>query len=163
MKWTIPLIGLLMISFSDCEKGSEPEPVPVVAERISGPEADVSAILAAGENMLEALRQEDLDRLREGFSGDAVIIPQGHPVLRGKAAIRVFYRAQFDEYDIQEFGPSIDELVVCGSWAFSRGTGVFLAKSTKHDETIHGFTRGMEIWNQQDDGSWKVARAVGNR
>ncbi len=135
----------------------------IVSEAISGPPEDISAIRQTATRMVEALERQDVDALMEGFSEDVVIIPQGEPILKGKAAVRVFYRGQFEHYRLKAFGPSLDELVICGEWAFSRGTGASLVKSSENGRTVRAFNRGLEIWRKQPDGSWKIARAMGNR
>ena len=163
------LPAILALSFlavsllTACEIVPQEKPIVIVAERISGPEADVAAIEQAADRLLAAAKRGDVDAMMEEFSDDSVIIPPGLPVMRGKEAIRVFYRTQFAEFELQDIGPSQDELVVCGDWAFSRGTVAIVGNYKGHDESVKVFNRGLEIWKKHSDGSWKIARAIGNR
>jgi ketosteroid isomerase-like protein len=165
MRFHLILTSLLYASSlpSACEPVTQQETKIVVVDRVVGPEIEIAAIRATAEKMVAALKQGDVDALVVGFTDDAVIIPPGHPVLRGKDAIRVFYRSQLDQFELLDFAPSLDELVIAGDWAFSRGTSVVVGMLRDHDESITMFNRGMEIWEKQADGSWKMARAVGNR
>lgn len=138
-------------------------PKVVVAERVQGPEADVDAIREVGESILNSLKEGDVDAAMNGFADDVILVPQGHPVVRGKDQVRLFYKTQLETYDLRDFAPALEELVVSGDWAFSRGTSIVVVNPKGHDDTIKVINRGMEIWMRQPDGTWKLSRGIGNQ
>ncbi|UCF38068.1 MAG: nuclear transport factor 2 family protein [Acidobacteriota bacterium] len=162
----VPLLFLASVP-SGCETGSEVEgrePSVIVIDQFIGPEEELSLLRAAGDKLVEAFLKEDLDVLMEGFTEDAVLIPEGQPILKGKGAIRVHYRTVFDEFEVLEFGPTLDEAIIVGDWAYTRGTASILAcRDNSHDDDhrFRQFSRGMEIWRKQGD-TWLIARAIGN-
>lgn len=156
------LLGVLT-SVSCLPKDQEEPPRLVIADQISGPENDVELILATAAQIVRGFREGDLDAVMDAISEDIILIPPSLPILKGKAQVRLFYRTQLEKIRLLEFAPSLDELVVCGDWAFSRGTAALVAHTDESDHPVQVFNRGLEIWKRQEDGSWKLTRAIGNR
>lgn len=150
--------------FSRSQETREGTPTVMAFDSVSGPEADVQAIKEASDKLLQAFKDQDLETVIAGMTDDIVLIPQGAPIVKGKEAVRVFYRSQFDEYRVVDIGPSLDELVVNGDWAFTRGTAAVLVRprNNEHDHDIKVYDRGLEIWKRSPDGQWLLARATGN-
>jgi uncharacterized protein (TIGR02246 family) len=153
----------ILLFFLACEPDSEDLTTKPLPDVNVGPEADLKAIASTGQRLLEAAKAEDIDALLACFTDDVVLIPMGHPVVKGKPAIRVFYKSMFEEYDLEDIGPSLDEVVVMGEWAFSRETTSIVAVHKNHDDKLKVFNRGIAIWKRDTDGEWKLARAIGNR
>jgi len=161
---TMLFLVALVPSCTAFEKADgKPVPVIVLADTISGPEADVNAIVKTGTMILDALRRGDVDSAMDGFADDIVLIPAGHPIIKGKGQVRLFYKTQLEKVDLQDFAPAMDELVVSGDWAFSRGNSIVVVRLKGHDDNIKVVNRGMEIWKKLPNGSWKVARGIGNQ
>ena len=163
MKPVILTLCMGLFVTGPCEYGSQQESSLPMNDLITGPEAEIAGIQETGDRAINALRERDLDTLVSCFSEDAVLIPMGHPVIRGRAAIRTFYSEEFSNFVLDDIGPSMEEVVVSGDWAFTRGSAIVVGHWKKNNDKIRVFNRGMEIWNKGNDGTWRIARAIGNR
>jgi ketosteroid isomerase-like protein len=89
------------------------------------------------------------------WSDDAIVIPQGQPVIQGKAAIRAFVTASlripgFRIHWVSEkptFSPD-------GRLAYMQGTNAMTVPGANGElVTIAG--RGITIWRLEPDGQWR--------
>jgi ketosteroid isomerase-like protein len=98
---------------------------------------------------------KDVEGIVSYWSDDAIVIPQGQPVLQGKAAIRAFVTASlripgFRIHWVSEkptFSPD-------GRLAYMRGTNSMTVPGANGElVTIAG--RGITIWRLEPDGQWR--------
>jgi uncharacterized protein (TIGR02246 family) len=122
-------------------------------------EESVRRALAA---FTEAVNRADYEAVLEMVTDDAVFWTANYPALSGKAAIRAAY-AGLAAYRVhQEF--EIEELQVCGDWAFVRGyeDSTLDPKDGKGERLEIRRRRAISILRRQADGTWKTARGMTN-
>lgn len=123
--------------------------------------AAVAAIAACEEQWLRAFHAADVDALVGLHAGDAVLMPDGEPIVSGSEAIRAWFEAGFAR-EVTRQTIDNDEIVVSGGWAFMRGhwTLTIAPRGGGPARRLQG--KHLVIWQRQDDGSWKVARDIWN-
>ena len=124
-------------------------------------EADIEAIKITHVEFDAALKAGDLDSWVSLFTEDAVQMPPNMPALVGKDAIRDFFQSFFEQKDF-EGGGLIEEVVVCGDWAFVRGTYAFTITTKAGGEPIRDSGKWVAFNKRQPDGSWKYHRMIYN-
>jgi len=142
-----------------CER--QPQPSNVGAGDEPNVEADTAAIRAVWkEQEMVAYNNGDVDVCAD-TTADGVFIPENSPPIVGQSAIRSYCRSLFDE-NVFDVNPIIDELVVQGDWAFAVGTwrGRVRPKGGGDWTEIENGT--IAIYRRQDNGAWKLARAIWN-
>jgi len=107
---------------------------------------------------LRAFEAKDADALADLYDENAILIPPDRDPIRGKVAIRRFYReftAKPERLEDEEFTPLALDL--CGDFAIdvSAFTGHMQA-ADKPREEFHG--KNLVVWRRQPDGSWKYYR-----
>ena len=148
----IPLVILLCFTFS-CQKQAE-ETKPTVDI-----EADIEALKSITDKVMKAFNEGDLESFMTTITDDAVFMPPGEPVIIGKEAIRNWYNFDKIGFDVTI---SVDEIEVCGDWAFLRATWIGTQTQKESDETTEFKATDMSIHRRQPDGSWKTSHAIWN-
>jgi len=136
------------------------EQADVVAE---GPDetADLDAIHALLEQVAQADMSGDVEGLIAHYTDDVVSMPPDLPAMAGKDALRAYYQEAFSQLSIEALEMTPEETHVAGDWAFSRG---------KFEETVVPSAgdpfdvvgKFLFIFRREADGSWKIARLIGN-
>ncbi|HXF77587.1 MAG TPA: DUF4440 domain-containing protein [Usitatibacter sp.] len=105
---------------------------------------------------------KDVERIVSYWSDDAVVIPQGQPVVEGKAAIRAFVTSSlqipgFKIHWVSEkvtFSPD-------GKLAYMRGRNTMTVPGANGASvTLAG--RGVTIWRLEPDGQWRCVVDIWN-
>ena len=125
-------------------------------------EADERAVRAAIGSFLDAVNRQDFEAVLAMVTDDAVFWTADAPALEGKAAIRAAYAGLAPYHFHQEF--RIEELQVCGEWAFVRGYEDFVLepKDGKGSRLEMKGRRAISILRRDADGVWKTARGMTN-
>lgn len=118
--------------------------------------AEEAAIMKA-DSTWSALASElkDVDRTVSYWSDDAVLIPPGQPIIKGKEALRKFVE---DSKNIPGFSISWKSSEVHfspdGKLAYMYGENLMsMNDSTGNKISIPG--RGYTVWRKETDGNWK--------
>jgi uncharacterized protein (TIGR02246 family) len=123
--------------------------------------ADKEAIRALLKEASAAHRAGDAERWTAVFTNDAVIMAPNQPAVSGRAAVLRFGQERFKKFtSTAEIKPV--EIEVCGDWAFARTavSGTFTPKDG--GPPIELDLKEIAIYRRQPDGTWKVARLIGN-
>jgi ketosteroid isomerase-like protein len=126
--------------------------------------ADESAIRAVVADFIEAYNQGDWDRMQHVLADDVVDMSGGSVTRVGQAA-RAFFRSRVEAAHARNrptLSVTIDELQVCGDWAFDRGSLVVELKPRDGGEVTHIRQRFLEIWKRNAGGRWQVCRIMDN-
>ena len=105
---------------------------------------------------------KEVDKILSYWAEDAVVIPPGQPVVRGKEALRKFVEESFK---IPGFGISWKssdvKLSPDGKLAYLYAENM----TTMNDSTGNKISmpgRGYSIWRKERDGSWKCVVDIFN-
>ena len=124
---------------------------------------DIEVINKNRESLFRGFNATDLDAFTKWMADDIVVMGQGGPpALVGEAAVRSSYKEFFDNGPfIPNLTLSSDEVVVCGDWAFDRGTWVVVRtyKRAARQEVLKSCY--IMIWCRQTR-TWKLARIIWN-
>lgn len=126
-------------------------------------EADKAAIMKA-DSTWSALSAEgkDVDKILSYWSEDAVVIPPGQPVVKGKEALRKFVEESFKIPGFSISWKSSDlQFSPDGKLAYMYGENLTQVNdSTGNKISMPG--RGYSIWRKETDGSWKCVVDIFN-
>ncbi|MCK4941914.1 nuclear transport factor 2 family protein [candidate division WOR-3 bacterium] len=130
--------------------------------RESTREEDMVQIKKFLETAGEAVNQGDVEAEVSRFTEDGIYMWPGAPAIEGQEALREWFERRFAKVEAH-IDSRTEEIVVCGDWAFERGTSVvnIRQKDSNHFETVRG--KYINILRRQPDGSWKIARRIRNR
>jgi ketosteroid isomerase-like protein len=141
--------------------------VAAVALPIARP--TVSASPKASAEMLKQLEAEFMkaaaDKGSQGYmsyyADDSVEVPNGAPLIQGKAEIAKGMGFLDDKNNRLLWTPIGADISVSGDLGYTYGTFEFHAKD-KDGKPIVQYGKYTSIWKLQKDGSWKVVLDMGN-
>jgi uncharacterized protein (TIGR02246 family) len=147
---SVVLLGLVVASVA-CQ--------PVAQEAGALSDADVAAIQAVVDALIEADLAGDWDAVAALFADDAVFMMPDRPALEGKAA----WRAMVDEMQPTIHAVTVDvaEMEGRGDLAYIRGT---YSETLSFGENEPFDLEGKFVWilEKQSDGSWLVSVGISN-
>ena len=132
------------------------------AEETPSTEADVEAIKELREEYNAAVEAGDVARVISLFADEAVLMPPNEPPATGKEATRSWYETLFEQFNVEPFTSSAEEVEVTDDWAFDRGTYSITLTPKAGGEPAEDSGKFIAIFQRQTDGSWKVARGIWN-
>ena len=105
---------------------------------------------------------KDVERIVSYWSDDAIVIPQGQPIVEGKAAIRAFVQSSlqipgFKIHWVSEgpvFSPD-------GKLAYMRGRNTMTVPGA-NGALVTLVGRGITIWRLEPDGQWRCVVDIWN-
>ncbi len=124
------------------------------------PAADSTAVVAAMDAYVAALRGNDAATVSALWTDDAVYAALQTPTIRGHAAMDSLVRSHLSTMRITEITVRTEETAVGGDLAVQWGSYSEVVQAQQGaPQPIRG--RFMFVWRRQADGSWKVARGIG--
>ncbi len=106
--------------------------------------------------------EHDIDGAIQFYANDAILIPRGQKVVKGKKEILAVIRKSMDQVQFKDI--TVDVVHVEGNnnmlYAANLFTWTFKDVSTGEDVTIPG--KGVHVWTRQQDGSWKILLDLNN-
>ena len=131
----------------------------------TSPHSDLALIEALHEADVRASKAGDYRTLRSIMSDDAVVLPPGGRLIRGREALdRSFAAMSATESptEVLEYRFDWQEIRVLGDYAFEWGY-IHGKERHKTSGTISSeLYQVMRILQRQPDGSWKVHRTIWN-
>ena len=105
---------------------------------------------------------KDVERTASYWSDDALIVPEGQPIVEGKAAIRAFVTESFKtpgfsihwKSEKVTFSPD-------GKLAYMRGTSTTTVPGPS-GTTVALPGRGITVWRLEPDGQWRCVVDIWN-
>lgn len=122
---------------------------------------DIQAIKKLAADWRSGWLAGDVEALLSLYGDDAVLMPQGHPAIRGKDAIRPLYEAALKEVTIKSEGTLMD-IETSGDWGYFWSTYKLTATPKSGGETIESEGKSLFIVKRQPDGAWKITRLIDN-
>lgn len=114
---------------------------------------------------MKASKERDHLTLRTLMSDDAVVLPPGGRLIRGRAALDKSFAAMQGApvmSDVLEYRFDWHEVQVCGEYAFEWGYIVGQEQDRATGKVTAETYHVMRILQRQADGSWKVHRTIWN-
>ena len=129
----------------------------------------VSASPKATADMLKRLEGEFMKAAAEKgskgymsyYAEDSVEVPNGAPLIQGKAEIAKGMGFLDDKNNRLTWTPVGADISASGDLGYTYGNYEFLAKD-KDGKPVVQYGKYTSIWKQQKDGSWKVVLDMGN-
>ena len=123
--------------------------------------ADITAVHGVLEEATAAHAAGDSIRIAGLFADDAIIMPDDLPTVTGRAEVLSSFGSLFRDFNSTARIEPV-ETRMAGDWAFvlTRVSGTLVPKTGGPTIELRG--REIAILRRQDDGSWKVARLIGN-
>jgi ketosteroid isomerase-like protein len=104
----------------------------------------------------------DVEKIVSYWSDDAVVIPQGQPIVQGKAAIRAFVTSslQIPGFKIHWMSDSV-AFSPDGKLAYMRSTNAMTVPGPDGKPiTLPG--RAVTVWRLEPDGQWRCVMDIWN-
>jgi uncharacterized protein (TIGR02246 family) len=120
---------------------------------------DRTAVEAAADRYLAAMRDGDWALVAQSFAEDAVRIPPHEEPHRGRAAIEAWLGGieELRSYDLTR-----DALDGADGIAYIRGRYEITLRPAGAPGPISDEGDFLEVWRKDSDGSWRVAEAIWN-
>lgn len=118
-------------------------------------------VVAAFEAMLSAAEAGDVEGYLAGITDDAVMMYSGQPSVVGKKAVEPFIVEFFEQYAFKCDPWQSDEIVVLGTWAFHRYSGIATLRPKGGGEPVVLDRKYIDIL-RLEDGSWKISHHIFN-
>jgi len=125
------------------------------------PSVEVGAIEQLMQEWHAGWQNSDIEALLALFTDDAVLMPQGQPVVKGKAAIRSLYETFFNSYTVKG-ECQLQEVEVSGDLGYFWVNYTLTATSKMQGESIKDDSKSVFIVRRQPDKAWKIARLMDN-
>ena len=117
------------------------------------PEADVAAVLAAVQELEDALNDPDPTAWTDHYTDDAIFLGHGRPALVGRDAL----------LDYAETMPPLSSLRIEPSDTDGSGdVATVVATVTAELDGTPARIRSLLVWRREADGRWRVAREMLN-
>ena len=124
---------------------------------------DLAKIQELDERDIAASKAQDYATLIELWDKDAIVIPPDQEPIIGIDNIEKWLNQSSEiEYDVTEYEHSFEERKIIGDWAFEWGSYSSVAVPKDGGESITSSGKLLRILKRQQDGEWKVARAIWN-
>ena len=146
--------------------------VPLGSQKRLAPKPPQAATVAQDREGIQALQKRgvaasmafDVNALLDLWTDDAVLLPPRHEPIVGKAALRRFFeekKEQYGTYDMLAYNEEWNEVMVVREYAYQWGTVSFRMRPPTGSE-IGGAIHAVRILKREEDGYWRVARAIWN-
>jgi uncharacterized protein (TIGR02246 family) len=126
---------------------------------------DLRAIEELHRRDCAASRGGDFATLRSLMSDDAVVMPPGGRVRRGRAELDESFERMAEgmgAVEVLEYELDFEEVKVLGDYAFEWGTIRGAMRAKGGEEVERSTYKLMRILQKQRDGTWKVHRTIWN-
>lgn len=143
----LPILLLSLLIATGCNRFDQKE----------NAEKDVESIKELQHTYLNAVRSGDLDQFMSVWADDAIRLESDFNYIIGKEKIREHFKPLFDLYNIKItlYGDIVHK--IDGDLAYSHSNFLVSQNPKDADTVIHIDFKFLEIYERQDDGTWKIA------
>ncbi len=122
---------------------------------------DIEAIKQVAEAWRSGWLAGDADLLLSLYADEPVLMPQDHPAVAGKSAIRPLYEAVLKEFHFRSEG-TVKEIVVSGDLGYFWSAYTLTATPKAGGEPTRVTGKSLFIVRREPGGAWKIARLIDN-
>jgi uncharacterized protein (TIGR02246 family) len=131
---------------------------PLTGQDCGPAPADTAGVLRVAHGIIAADNDRSLEKVLGFYRLDAVLLPPGEPMVRGRDEIRPRYAALFARYD-PAIAVRIETADVCGSLAVvtGRNTGTLQGRGGASDRPV---SDAFVMVLRRDSSSWRIAHLI---
>ncbi len=122
---------------------------------------DIQAIQQLAADWRSGWLKGDADLLISLYADEPVLMPQDHPAIFGKEAIRAIYQMVLKDFRFESDGKLI-EIETCGDWGYFWSTYTLTGTPKAGGNPIQSTGKSVFIVKRQTGGAWKIARLIDN-
>jgi len=131
---------------------------PTVA---ASPKATAEMLKQLEGEFMKAAAEKGSQGYMSYYADDSVEVPNGGPLIQGKAEIAKGMGFLDDKNNRLTWTPVGGDISASGDLGYTYGTFEFYSKD-KDGKPVVQYGKYTSIWKRQNDGSWKVALDMGN-
>ena len=123
---------------------------------------DTIAISELYKRFNQAFAAEDVATLVQCFAEDGMLMAPREPTHAGRDQLRQRWQSAAATEETRELRFTLDEIVVAGEWAYTRGTFAWRGIIKAGEPEAENRGRYLDILRRERDGSWVIARRMRN-
>ena len=116
---------------------------------------DQDAIKAVFAQSSLAVKTGDVDLYISIFTDDAMVMPPGFPIARGKEEIQPVIEGLFGMFEL-ELPYTVEDIEIIGDQAYTRSSWEYSMTPKAGGGTTVSIGKEVDILKKQSDGSWKI-------
>ncbi len=128
---------------------------------MTGRNEDIDAIKQLAADWHSGWLAGDADLLLSLFADEPVVMPQDHPAVIGKEAIRPLYRSLLKEFDFASESTLV-EVEASGELGYFWSTYSLTATPKAGGTPIRSTGKSVFIVKRAPGGDWRIARLIDN-
>jgi uncharacterized protein (TIGR02246 family) len=122
---------------------------------------DIRSIRQLAEDWRLGWLAGDAESLLSLYAEDPVLMPQDHPAVAGKEAIRSLHEPILKEFDFQS-SSALMEVEASGDWGYFWSTYVLTATPKAGGEPIKSAGKSLFVVRRSSGGEWRITRLMDN-
>lgn len=122
---------------------------------------DLAAIADAGARLKSAMSLDNVPGIMAELTDDHLTMPPDGPTPPNSQALADWHQARMDQFAFESVFTT-EEVRVLGDIAIERFSGSTRLVPREGGEDVVDSTKGVWIWERQEDGSWKILWSIWN-
>jgi uncharacterized protein (TIGR02246 family) len=147
------LLVVVAIAWSGCS-GSE----DAIRTEISASTIELGQM---NRDFAAALNAKDAEAAAALYTEDAVLIPPGEPLVRGRKAIEEYWRAAIESGGVRNVSVETMDALSSGSLGYETGSFVLTANGPDGEAAVDS-GRYIELLRREPDGRWLSTHGIWN-
>jgi len=135
------------------------------SNQADAPQTDVSAskveLGQMNRDFASALNAKDAKAAAALYAEDAVLIPPGEPLVRGREAIEEYWRGAIESGGVRDVSVETMDALSSGSLGYETGSFVLTANGPD-GEAVVDRGRYVELLRREPDGRWLSTHGIWN-
>jgi len=113
------------------------------------------------QEWIDAVNANDVQKVSESLSKDAVWMPTNMPAITGNKAIAEWMKPSFESFD-HNFSIQNLRIKGAGNWAFEQADFISVLHPKDGGSATENHGSYVIIWRWEDDNKWRIERYVDN-
>ncbi len=148
---------MAVLAFTGCAATNTPSKETIMKKH----DEDIKAIKQLAEDWRAGWLTGNAELLLSLYADDPVLMPQDHPPVIGKKAIRPLYESVLNEFKIESQG-KLMEVEASGDWGYFWSTYSLTATPKTGGQPVKSAGKSVFIVKRQPGGDWKIVRLMDN-